>query len=315
MSPRYRRLPGRLRGFIRGSSVWLGDDHLLLVKSTRFREEYKRFYLREVQAIAVARAPRYHISSRAAAIGAGWLLAALGLPELTMYRWALSVVLAAAWLYFSAACSCRCRIYTAVSADELPSVYRTWTARRFLAAVEPRIAQVQGVAEGPWAEAAETRTIGPALAAGTAPAPPNTESTIAPRSHTLTSDVLIAALFAGSLFEILSLKAPPSLVRPWAITFVVLKGGLAVGVFVQHYKGKLQRGMQGVAMATLLAIGVMYYVEQVAASIGQRDPVAQMLSVMISTSRFASAVDAGASFLLGCAGLGVILLGKDSGPA
>src|SRR5580704_15159324 len=78
MTPEYRKLPGRRRGFIQKSSVWAGPDHLLLVRGSRFRDEYKRFYYRDVQAIAVARAPRFHISTRAAAIAfACWVAAAL----------------------------------------------------------------------------------------------------------------------------------------------------------------------------------------------------------------------------------------------
>ena len=64
----YRKLPGKRRGFFNVSSVWAGPDHLLLVRGSRFREEYKRFYYRDVQAIAVARAPRFHISTRSGLI-------------------------------------------------------------------------------------------------------------------------------------------------------------------------------------------------------------------------------------------------------
>ena len=41
---KYRRLPGRRRGVISGASLWMGSDHILLVRSAWFREEYKRFY-------------------------------------------------------------------------------------------------------------------------------------------------------------------------------------------------------------------------------------------------------------------------------
>ena len=166
---RYRKLPGRRRGFIFGSSVWMGTDHLLLVKSARFREEYKRFYFRDIQAIVTARAPRVHISTRTALIGALWSVAcsvalavgAAARMPIEWVLWSVGVGLAIAWTYVSAVRSCRCRIYTAVSSEELPSLYRTWTARRFLAAVEPAVAQAQGAIEGNWAEAVEDRQIGP----------------------------------------------------------------------------------------------------------------------------------------------------------
>ena len=78
MTAPYRKLPGTRRGFIQKSSVWAGPDHLLLVRGSRFRDEYKRFYYRDVQAMAVARAPRFHVSTRLAAIAfACWVAAAV----------------------------------------------------------------------------------------------------------------------------------------------------------------------------------------------------------------------------------------------
>ncbi len=173
---RYRKLPGHRRGIINGSSVWLGPDHLLLVKSQRFKEEYKRFYLRDIQAIAIARCSRFHLSSRALVPGFIWFLAmsvSLSVPRMAPWVWGVALVLVGAWLYLSMARSCVCRIYTAVSSDTLPSVYRTWTARRFLAAVEPRIREVQGEIDPVWLEAAEERSAGPEPERSTAPERPS----------------------------------------------------------------------------------------------------------------------------------------------
>lgn len=326
MTGGYRKLPGQSRGLIHRASVWLGDDHLLLVRSAGFREEYKRYYLRDVQAIAVAQAPRFHISTRAVAIGALWLLAmASVIPNylrVVPYLWVAAATLVAAWIFVSATCSCRCRIYTAVSSDELPSVYRTWTARRFLAAVEPKIGAVQGMIEGEWAEAAEDRDIGPSpegrIAGQPAPvAPPAGPAARAP-VRTFISDALIAVLFASALAAWFSLNTPVALARPLAFSFLVLKAGLSAAVFVQHYKGKLQSGMQRVAIATLLATGAAYYVEQMSVGIEQgienarkQNPRVRIMPVTAIGSRFADEVNGGASLLLGCAGLAVALLGKD----
>src|SRR6185369_729803 len=168
---RYRRLPGRRRGILGGASVWLGSDHLLAVRSMRFRENYRRFYLRDVQAIAVARKPRFHLSMRSLAIAVTMFWTYLILRSLWDWAdvafWSLAFCLAAAWAVVSATFSCTCRIYTAVSREELPSIYRTWTARRFLAKVEPRIREVQGSIAPNWAEALESQAAG----ASEAPAP------------------------------------------------------------------------------------------------------------------------------------------------
>ncbi len=161
---RYRKLPGHRRGLINGSSVWLGPDHLLLVKSQRFKEEYKRYYLRDIQAIAIARTGRFHVSSRSLVLGAFWFIAfvaSLTFPALMPVVWGAALVMVFSWLYISIDRSCICRIYTAVSSDALPSVYRTWTARRFLAAVEPRIREVQGEIDPAWLAAEDQQRVGP----------------------------------------------------------------------------------------------------------------------------------------------------------
>ena len=160
---RYKKLPGHRRGFIRGASLWLGPDHLLAVNSLRFREEYKRYYFRDIQALIIARSPRFHLSTRAAAIGCCWLVAFASLyqvPHGALAVGILGVFLVASWLYFSALCSCTCKIHTAVSQDSLPSVYRVWVARRFLRALEPHISGAQGQFEQPLADL-ETVRIGP----------------------------------------------------------------------------------------------------------------------------------------------------------
>ncbi len=147
---RYRKLPGHRRGFVRGSSAWLGPDYLLAVNAMRFREEYKRYYFRDIQAIIVARRPRFHLSTRAAPIGFLWLIAffiSYRSPQVPALVGAAGIMLVGMWLYISTACSCTFRIYTAVSGDPLPSVYRTWVARQFLRAIEPQISAAQGTLE------------------------------------------------------------------------------------------------------------------------------------------------------------------------
>jgi hypothetical protein len=53
----YRRLTGRKRTLFGYSQLWLAPDHILLVKSTRFAENYQRFALADIQAITVTETP------------------------------------------------------------------------------------------------------------------------------------------------------------------------------------------------------------------------------------------------------------------
>jgi hypothetical protein len=277
----YRKLPGRRRGFVMGSSVWLGSDHLLLVRSSRFRETYRRFYFRDIQAIVTAKAPRFHISTRSAAIAAAWLVALAIISafergvsafsagaRLSWIWWTGIAALAAAWVYVSAARSCRTRIYTAVSAEELPSLYRDWTARRFLSRVEPYVTQAQGAVEGNWAEAVEERQVGAlpegrvGLALPGRVAPPATQPPHGKAARTPVSILLVVSLLLGGLAELLTLGVRNDVAR-WVLAgFLLVQVTAAVAAIVQNFLGGLRASMRNLAIVTLTAIGVWYYAVQ-----------------------------------------------------
>ena len=320
----YHRLPGCRRGLFRGASVWLGADHLLAVQSMRFREEYKRFYLRDVQAIVVAGAPRFHISTRAIAIAVLWLAAWLALRDAVPWApavlWTLAAALVAAWLYVSAACSCTCRIYTAVSRDEFRSVYRTWTARRFLREVEPRIAEAQGVLEGDWAEALESRTVGPP---GSALIPPETRSPgAAPqqpmRARTLVSDVFIGSLFAGAAVNaaLLAYSGPALQWTGYALNLVEVAAACAI--FVQAHRKQIKPTMQKLAIATLVVMGALYYTQPFLTGMAQGRAATSKgrsaIAVNVPTlpaSRVFHQVEIGADVLIALGGLAIMLVDRD----
>ena len=347
MSGAYRKLPGSRRGFIRKSSVWAGPDHLLLVRGSRFRDEYKRFYYRDVQAIAVARAPRFHISTRAVAIVfACWAVSALiqivarlggfqgsrasGFQLLGVTNTPLAaggalallgLILILVWVYVSGRESCRCRIYTAVSGDELPSVYRLWTARKFLAEVEPLIAQTQGTITGEWAAAAEERTVGPPLGGGTplgAPTNPIESpepGTAEPPRRALATDLFLASLFADAVVKLAPL--PPALDSWLPFTMPLLTIAGAVTVIVRHHRGRLKTGLNRVAVASLLAFGILYYVQTLRAGITAGVTAAktgkQTFAVAFPRSKVVQQAGAGFDAILLIVGLIVSLREPDDG--
>jgi hypothetical protein len=346
MAP-YRKLPGTRRGFIQKSSVWAGPDHLLLVRGTRFRDEYKRFYYRDVQAIAVARAPRFHISTRTVAIAlACWAAAAVvqilvlratgmrlfgviytpvvaygGIPALVGISAALpafvGLILAIIWAYVSGRQSCRCRIYTAVSGDDLPSVYRMWTARKFLAEVEPLIAQTQGTIAGEWAMAAEERTVGPPLAGHALTETMRTAEpgqAGAPR-RALSTDLFLASLFADAVVKVAPL--PPALNSWLPVTMPLVTLAAAIAVIAQHHRGRLKTGMNRVAVASLAAFGILYYVQTLSAGLAAGVTAAktgkQTIAVPFPRSKAAQQAGAGLDAILVIAGLMVSLREDDDG--
>ena len=264
----YRKLPGRLRGIGYGSSVWMAPDHLLLVSTRMFREEYKRFYLRDIQAIVMAKRPRFCISTRSVAIAFAWLFPWVFwilLPGGFGFAWwAVAAILAGAWLVFSFFFSCTCRLYTAVSNDPLPSLYRTWTARKFLDEVKPWIDEVQGALEANWAEAVESHAAGPVR--GAPPTTPAAAAAPALRTHTTACLVLVASFLAKATLDLLTLHSV-SAVTVWILSCLSLvQVASAILVMVERQRRILRAAMQRVAIAALLTQGLLYYVAATSAA-------------------------------------------------
>jgi hypothetical protein len=256
---KYRRLPGRRRIPGSSASLWMASDHILLVRSSWFREEYKRFYLRDIQAIVVAPCARYQVTTPMLWFAVAWVFALTRVPAAA---WGVaSMVLVAAWLYVSLRESCRCRIYTAVSKDDLSSLSRTWTAGRFLRQVQPLIEQVQGAMAANWAEADST-SAGPAMAPMLAAmAPPEPPPVRPRRAHTLAADLFVLSLFLGA---VVGLGTVHSSYAGWfqinsGLTLLQLVG--AIAVLVQYARGSVGRAMQRLAIAAMVLIGVTFYVQ------------------------------------------------------
>jgi len=307
---RYRKLPGHRRGFIRGASVWLGPDHLLSVKSMRFREEYRRFYFRDVQAIAIAKAPRFHISTRVVPVVLmvpvlfGSLVAIRNVfPLFWPVFWIVAALLLAAWVMVSSLFSCRCRIYTAVSGEELPSVYRTWTARRFLAKVEPLIRQAQGAVEGNWAEAVEDRGMGPVQTVDSS-APPEAPAAQEGARGSVAAMCFALALLGSSAFDFATLQshAPWPTVLP--LYFAVVKMAAATAVFVQYARGQATLAVRRLAIAELIALGILVYANQFRASIAAANPknrTVTISTVVLGGSPVLRGIEGGVDLVLGMA--------------
>jgi hypothetical protein len=251
----YRRLPGKLRGIFHTASLWLGDDHLLAVSGWRFTEDYKRFYYRDIQAVVMTYAPRF-------VVPVPWLLAVLAAGITALFAsgasvsWlvdgciALLVVLGLYLLIVNLTQSCRCRVQTAVSREELPSLYRMWTARKALAILERRIAEVQGtLVEGWTASVAESPAVSPE------PAPPGTiEKAVSPRRRAAVVELaLYASLVLGGAWLFYRPQGPL-----WMVALAV-QTLLGVGVLIDR---RLHGGAKSAAvlavLVMILAGGVAY---------------------------------------------------------
>ena len=324
---RYRKLPGCRRGIFHGSSAWLGPDHLLLVRSWRFREEYRRFHVSDIQSIAVAEAPRFHISTRSIGIAVLWLIA-ISIASTRRVSWAetalwiLAVTLIGAWAWISAKCSCVCRIYTAVSGDDLPSVYRTWTARKFISRVQPLIVAAQGAIESDWANDVDARRIGPPEfvpdmpTAGTVTSPEAAAgaplSTGAGSSRLPFAEILVALMLMDALFSFATRNRLTIALTWLGYAIVGVELGIAIALIVRHARGKPWPAMQWLAIGSVLLTALIWWGRPFVNSIVVGVTNAQNPGAAISsgTARsvdglFAS-VDIGAHFLLGIVGMAMI---------
>jgi hypothetical protein len=259
---------------------------------------------------------RFHISTRAIAIGAVWGLAFLTVatrrPASAIGFEIAGGALVLAWLLVSAFGSCRCRIYTAVSRDELGSVYRRWTARKFLARVTPAIAEVQGVMEGNWAEAVEQRVERPGGATSTTAVRP------VGTTRSWATDLLTASLLAAAVAGAVGLSTPSRGAQAVLSVCNLAEIAGAVAVIVQYSRGRLRPAMQRVAVITLIVMGSLLYARPFAAGVmsGIRRP-GRPVSIEVDANGFPQGppaikqIEVGATALLGLISLAVVLKAED----
>jgi hypothetical protein len=150
MTPaQFTRLPGRRFGILRRASIWDAGDYLLSVSGTSFSERYRRFYYDDIKAIVV------HTCPRLGSIGAMLLTAWFTIPFIILANapgiprgvpWVLLIPgLWLLWLiYVNLARSCRVFIYTAVSSEELPALFRRRSAAKVIPILLSKIAERQG---------------------------------------------------------------------------------------------------------------------------------------------------------------------------
>ena len=141
----YKRLPGRGRNIAGVSRLYTAEDHLLLVHSTRLTEDYRRFYLQDIQALTARRTAPFHFGWTAVLVIVA-LVAAVISRDLA---WPLGIGIVGAALLWWRGPGAVVEIQTAVTLERLPSLHRWKTALRAVALLAERIEAVQGRVE--WA--------------------------------------------------------------------------------------------------------------------------------------------------------------------
>lgn len=244
----YTRVPGRspLINPLR-SSLWLGDDHLLLVSHSFIAETYRRFPLHAIQAIVITESKRSQLYNLI--LGISGILLLIGTLSLGMLSpWValvpgvqLMVVCILLLINLGRGPTCRTTLRTAVQTVELGSLARLRRARATLAALTERIEAVQGQVASQHLATLQTSTT-PTPATGLQATPiiisQPSHSVSTPRTvHRRTRARLHSVLFCSCLgvgFCSLTALAPGTLpfvsVLSFVLLFVVFFTGVTAGL-------------------------------------------------------------------------------------
>jgi hypothetical protein len=134
------------------SSLWLGDDHLLLVETTGYSETYKRFFFRDIQVLTIRKTK----TRLAWNFILGTLLAFSGLiVTASAEDWGSNATIIVASIVFVLfgiplllnnffGPTCACEIRTAVQTESLPSLARVRKTQRIMNRIRPMIIAAQG---------------------------------------------------------------------------------------------------------------------------------------------------------------------------
>jgi hypothetical protein len=258
----YRKLSS-WQGFFSGAALFRDEHCLLSVHRSGFEERVKRLHFKDIKCIVVSKARRFGVSRRLI-FGALLLLIALAfasryslLPAIV--RLAFEIALVLVWLYLSIKESCRCRVYTAVSQEELLSIRRPWKARKLLAEMTPLIEAAQGTLPAGWKESLATDQ---PIEIGQTAAKPGQVSVPAERAESRSgrlaaSVVLVACLLLDVVQTSWDLQRAEPMPNWIGSLLALLEAAAAVWVLIQN-RG-IDVSLQRLGAAVLIFLGLAYY--------------------------------------------------------
>ncbi len=239
------------------------DEHCLIsVRSSGYEEHVKRLHFKDIQAIVVSKSRRFGVSRRVIfgvlLLLIGFLIAPRFFPLLTNELWALTGVLVLAWLSISIGASCRCRVYTAVSQEELLSIRRPWTASKLLTQLTPLIEAAQGTLPAGWHESLADHPIVFAKATtkanlGAIPA----EGAESRSGRLIASGVLVASLLLDAVLTSWDLQRTQPMPNWIGNLLALIQAAAAVWILIQN-RG-IDISLQRLGAAVLIFLGLSYY--------------------------------------------------------
>lgn len=144
----YTRLTRNAAGFGSYSSLWLAADHLMIVKSTGYTENYSRLQLSDLKAIFLTATDRrmwwsicWGLIAMPGFIGVVFTFTNKQTPLFS----AIAALVGTVGLIWNTLLGpgCRAHVMTGVQLAELPALIRLKKARRVLAQLQPLVEQAQ----------------------------------------------------------------------------------------------------------------------------------------------------------------------------
>ncbi len=150
LKSKYRRISRSTLALMLFYSLWVADDHLLLVKSSGYVEEYTRIYLKEIKGIVSHRTKGWMLAN--IILGSILLLSGMGIISsddiLSAGSMAIAIfstpVLIAFTVNLILGPTCRTEILTPLGPLHIPSLSRSRNIDKLLLEIRPAIASCQG---------------------------------------------------------------------------------------------------------------------------------------------------------------------------
>jgi hypothetical protein len=258
----YRKLSS-WQGFFSGAALFRDEDCLISVRRSGFEERVKRLQSKDIQSVVVSKSRRFGVSRRVI-LGVVLLLIALSFASRNLSlpagaRWTPEIALVLAWLYISIKESCRCRVYTAVSQEDLISIRRPWTARKVLAELKPLIEAAQGTLPEGWKESLATdQPIRIAQATAKLDHVPGAAESAEARVRRLTaSGILVACLLLDVVQTSWDLQRTAAMPNWIGSLLALLEAAAAVWVLIQNRR--IDVSLQRLGAAVLIFLGLAFY--------------------------------------------------------
>jgi hypothetical protein len=254
----YTKLTGRNRSLTGFTQLWQAPDHILLVNSSRFSEQYKRFSFFDIQSIVVSELPPRVIPQVIMILAAVAWMSLWFSVDSKFGKWAFLISGALGLLIpiidIARGARCRCHLHTRVSKELLAPVSRTRIARKFLAAVRPSIESVQGVLPPP---------LGNEIPA-TSWEPPPPELVSAP---SYLPEIVFGLFFVSALGIWSTVRLPKALELSGIPLYSTLAEILLIVVALVRRKGRDERVVPYIVLVLALAL-IVFDMTTVAKGIG-----------------------------------------------